>query len=824
MAEPAQIGYFVQDDPAAVNPTQVAAFLDQPDRDISYPGGHPRITVRPPARPAKPSEKPPARSTTPAPGGGGVRSVEDLPEYVDPSVPPAAAAAPGQKAPSVEDLPDYVDTSVPMQPEREVGFGQAAAAGARAGVVPGFEPAVQGLKAAGQAPGGGLIDQIAGGIARGADITNPVRPIADLLGLPQDHEIVQGIARLVMDKIQGTSQATGAYTQGRDTAQETQDLAAKQHPWAYYPSMVAGSLALPVPALKGGAAAVDALRAAHAVEAARAAGAAPGAVHFLAEQAAQAASKARAVQIGQTAATGATLGGVQGVGEGVSRGESLPEIAAGGAKGAIVGGVVGGGVGAVLPRVAPRAPAVLSEGQRAAQTAADLKGSIPRGLASDKGWLQTFTAGMKSFPLFGSRISHQVGDVQERAGNRLHEIATDLTGGSTNRAAAGEAVRKGADTASENVTKIIRQSYKNVFNKVDQTTQFPMPRTQAALRQIKAERVEKGWEDPGLGLKQWENVSEGATVKGAQGARSEASSKGGGINPHPGFDAGHYNLLTKAMTDDLRANVYAAAHGDAAAKQAALDAFDRADRLFGPFSEFNRFLRDIAEDNGESAIARLMSKAQEKTGDLTLLAQLRATMPPEAFNQIGGQVLHELGNQQGQFSLAKFVTEYDKLSPKARDLLFSPQHRQDIDNIFQMGSHIKGALKTANTSHTAAPLILLDLARDAVMTGAGVAVGAISGAGVAASAAAAAPGVVFAHWVSGPATARAVSNWTTAYRAATLGVPTPARIAAFKIATRNLAHNLNIPVEDVTRTIQQHLPAAAQPSQDNERPKVPGPR
>jgi hypothetical protein len=77
------------------------------------------------------------------------------------------------------------------------------------------------------------------------------------------------------------------------------------------------------------------------------------------------------------------------------------------------------------------------------------------------------------------------------------------------------------------------------------------------------------------------------------------------------------------------------------------------------------------------------------------------------------------------------------------------------------------------------------------------------------------------HWLGNPVQARAISNWTRAYRAATLGAPTPARIAALKIASRNLAHNLNIPVEDVMRTMQKHTPAAADEQQQDNRPQVP---
>jgi hypothetical protein len=85
---------------------------------------------------------------------------------------------------------------------------------------------------------------------------------------------------------------------------------------------------------------------------------------------------------------------------------------------------------------------------------------------------------------------------------------------------------------------------------------------------------------------------------------------------------------------------------------------------------------NLLNAKGEGAIATLLGGAKEKGGNLALLAQLRNSMSPSDFQQVGGTLLTELGhnNATGEFSLAKFVTNWDKVSDRAKAVLFSPQH------------------------------------------------------------------------------------------------------------------------------------------------------
>src|SRR5262249_38706820 len=142
-------------------------------------------------------------------------------------------------------------------------------------------------------------------------------------------------------------------------------------------------------------------------------------------------------------------------------------------------------------------------------------------------------------------------------------------------------------------------------------------------------------------------------------------------------------------------------------------------------------------------------------------------------------------------------------------VLFSREHQQWIDNIAQLGRHLKNADQYVNTSNTAGALILFELAKTAAEVGVGVGMGVVSPGAGASTAAGALGAYALARYLAKPATAAAMSAWAKAYRAVTLGTPRPAQIAVLSTATRNLANNLGLPAETVVRTIGNHAAGAA---------------
>lgn len=741
--------------------------------------GVPVITVRPRATTTKPQVKPEAPK-----GSGEEGSAYDLPEYSEPqaAAPQAGAAAPpSANDNSAYDLPAYVDTSVPQQPEPEVGAGQSALAGVRSGLTFGAAPALAGVAAAANAPDAGPISRGLGLVGSAIDKTNVLSQVSQLLGLPSAHDTVQGIARLIGDRSDAVKQA---YDKGRQDALDEQDRAARQHPGTYYPGLIAGSLAVPLP----GGAAAGATRAANAL---------------------------------RMGVQGAALGTAQGIGEGVSRAEDPSQIAARAGVGAVTGFGTGGVLGAVLPR---GAGAVLTPGQQAARTAADLGAPLPRGVVSDSPFVQSTTARLRQVPFAGERIGAAVHRTEEAAGGRVEDIAGQMTGGTRDRAAADLLMRPGLERAVQTNKGIANSLYNNVRARIDENLQVRMPETDRALTEIMRARAAAGYANPAEGLDQFRRVAGGATFAGAQRARADAREAGGLGVPHPGFNKADFNRLTQAMTEDLRRIVYTAAAGSAAHKQAAVRAFDEAERAFGPIAELNDRLNAMAGAKGEGSIATLLGAAKEKGGDLRLLAQLRHSMPAADFNHIGGQLLYELGHsaKTGDFSLAQFATRWEGISDRAKQIMFDPQHLRDIENIVGMGQHIKTALAESSSSHSANLLVAFEVLKELAAMAVELHTGGL-GMGVAGALGGSGAVYTLTHWLANPVQARALSNWTRAYRTISLGQPSPARIAAFKLASRNLANNLNIPIERIAEAVQKHLPAAAQEPADNKGPKQPGP-
>lgn len=665
-------------------------FYDSPNPDITFPGGVPRIVVRPKG-----------------PGGSGPPSTAVDPFAGDHDAPPTQGKA--AKQPAADPFAaDSDEPAKPKVPAREMGTGEALGQGAAHGVTFGFAPALQGLVEAAGPEYQHHTDPISG-----QDRPSPAAPIV-------------GAAKMLSGYLSGhpDPEVQAAYTRGREAALADENLAKETHPQVYLAGQLAGTLAMPIPgagAMRAGTMGARALGGARA---------------------------------------GAVGGGLYGAGEATSEGQSPGDVAKSAAVGAAIGAPLGAGVGAV---VGPRTVNALSPGQQAARTAEIIGAPITKGLASDSRAIQSATSATASVPLIGARVRNAV--------DRTAEAAGDVVSGS------------GVDAAIAANRSRINGLYDSVRNQIDQNAVAPMPRTDAAVQRVIASRRAAGQPHPAHGLEQFEHLGRnGATFNGMHRARVDAREAGNVLNPHPGYNAADFNMITRAMTGDIRDAVGRLA---TRSPQRAQRAFAEAETQFGPISEANKFLARIAHQRG----------------------------PGAGLNEIG------FNPATGNFSLNKFVTAWNKLNPQIRPFVPEPQHRAAIEAIFQMGTHIKSSLRESNTSHTSTPLIMMDLARDAILGGVAIGTGAMSAGSAVGGGVLAAPVLVFMHWLAQPAVASSMSRWARLYQAVTLGQPTLARIAAFNVATRNLANNLGVPAESIIRAAQRQLAApAGDEDQKNKKP------
>lgn len=637
-------------------------------------------------------------------------------------------------------------------PAPEVGAGEAFGREAAQSTSFGTYPAIQGAIAAGQSPQErGISDE---DFARHA-AHDPIGAIGNQIG-----ELVRGLKRLGFSD----DEARTVYDQAREKAQSTLDAGREQHPYASMAGGLAGSVVTPLPGL--GAASLGG-------------------------------------RIARGALAGGLGGATYGAGSALSEGKDLSDIGMAAATQGVIGGVTGGAIGGVLgPRLRP----ALTSGERAAQTARDLLDApLPRGVTSDIPLVQSTTARLRQMPLGGTRISSGVGRAEEAAGEHIGDIAAQMSGaGVTDRGAADALLRPGLETAISHNKARIDAGYNALRSVTDHSQRFDMPATRAILMRIRQDRAGAGWTNPSQGLEQFENVADGATLQNARRARADARNAGDVRAPHPGFDANDFRHLDTAMTSDMRRMAARGAHDQTPAGQrAAVDAFDAADRQFGPLADQNKLLKRLVDRQDESAVATLLRATTEKGGNVRLLSQLKRSMDPADFDVIGGQLLHELGhsNATNSFSLAKFVTDWTKVSDGAKRALFDPQHLRNIEAIAGMGEHVKGALRESSTSHSANLLVLMEVAREAWEIAHGLVTTGHLGAGALAGSAAAPASLVLTHWLATPSSASSMARWSAAHNAY---VRRPSRIteAGFAIATRNLSHTVGVPAESIIRSTE----------------------
>jgi hypothetical protein len=576
-------------------------------------------------------------------------------DFLDPYTPPgkpvtiAPAAAPsavpsGQAQPTAgaDQVYDFLDPyAAPKPPSKQFTALESAGKGIQAGLSFGTAPAIAGLAEASGEPEAEL--------APGSTGRNLMRPIKGAAKLLKEQFEADPLTGLVTGGREGPT--TKAYRKGREAALGEQEQAYKQHPVMYIGGELGGGLVTP---------------------------------GFGAGKAATVGGR---ILAGTKA--GAIGGTLTGAGTAISEGKSPGEVVASAVKSGAIGAPIGGTVGAVIGK---RLAGAQTPGQRAAATAEGLGAPLPRGVASDSRALQATTGAVRSIPIVGPKIGQRVEATQEAAGGRIGDIAQGMAGGATSRAATDAALRPGLQNVIDANRTAIDAAYGGLRSQINETQRYTMPRTDAMLNRIMRERQAAGWPNPAIGLEQFRNVAGGATFSGAHRARVDAREAGNVLVPHPGYNKADYNKLTRAMTADLREMVGAAAKNS---PQRAVKAFDDAEKEFGRLAEQNDLLHRLVNAKGEGAIATLLGAAKEKGGNVQLLAQLRNSMAPQDFQQIGGTLLGELGHNAAtdKFSLAQFVTNWSKISAPAKAVLFSPQHQRDIDDIMQMGQHIKGALR-----------------------------------------------------------------------------------------------------------------------------------
>lgn len=473
---------------------------------------------------------------------------------------------------------------------------------------------------------------------------------------------------------------------------------------------------------------------------------------------------------------------------GETAGHAADEIAPG--SGEIVKGITGalaGGAAHVLSP-APNAGVATAAGR--------LGVDVPRGVATDSMLSQRATQVLRNFPgagepliKAGDKTIQQLGEAAQRAG--------DSVGGSS-KLAAGSAAKDSITnwTTGESADKV-KTAYDRVDKLVNPNTTTKLASTQNAVANIAAERAAAHLPDgQGSAIRQVLDAAQAPNGLTHAGIQKLRTSVGEMLDGKLTTDASGAELkrIYGALTEDLgqsAANAGGPA-GEAAWKAANATAKSVADKRQA-LSKIVGIKGDVAP---EAVFDRIAQMARDK-GNATTLAKARQAMGSD-WGEVAGTVVKRMGlDKSGQFSAARFLSDYGSMSPQGKAILFNSGGggaglRQSLDDIATVSQRLKDMGKFANPSGTAQNAgglaEVAGLIKDPIGTLAGI-IG----------------GRLMAHALSRPATAASTAKFMTAY-GRFANSPGPATLTGTAIAARNLANTfrdngINISPEELTKKL-----------------------
>jgi hypothetical protein len=196
--------------------------------------------------------------------------------------------------------------------------------------------------------------------------------------------------------------------------------------------------------------------------------------------------------------------------------------------------------------------------------------------------------------------------------------------------------------------------------------------------------------------------------------------------------------LYGALTNDMHAA--AAQRGPAAAKALSTATMNYGTRM----RVLDRLDGIINNPSPEGVFARLNSAAQSTaSADSQLLQTAKKAMPKDEWGNLSASVIAKMGRPTPgardvlsvapDFSLSSFATNWNRLSPRAKDLLFDTgKGREGMDRLARIVQSQKNVAKFANVSRSGELMMMKDIVSALGAVGAGAIAAPMIGAQVAA--------------------------------------------------------------------------------------------
>jgi hypothetical protein len=284
-------------------------------------------------------------------------------------------------------------------------------------------------------------------------------------------------------------------------------------------------------------------------------------------------------------------------------------------------------------------------------------------------------------------------------------------------------------------------------------TTGPLQRTGIALREIAKDAESIGLKPPAVVKELQGAVGKGEmTFDEMQRLRTQIGDRmSGAIVPEPGQDKTALKRIYTSLSEDIDF-LAGKAGGNAKARwHQANDAFKN--QIAAKRDKLVKIVGLEGEANPELVAQRLTSMASAKRGaNIETLRAARETVGEDAWGELASSVVAGLGRTKDGFSLSRYRTDYANLSDAGKDVLFTPDHRQALDDIMTVSKRFEDLDKLANHSRSAVSGSLIGAGYAAVTKPLKLLASVIGARALAAM-------------LAKPATAKATANWMKSYSA-----------------------------------------------------------
>jgi hypothetical protein len=399
-----------------------------------------------------------------------------------------------------------------------------------------------------------------------------------------------------------------------------------------------------------------------------------------------------------------------------------------------------------VPRLQPSAP---NPNQVAANTAEAAGMTSLPAVAYSGPMVQKFAAGLSDLPIVGAPLVRAADEAREEAGRAVGRLA-DKTGQAGAEGAGGRIQQGIRDFKKKDIPEIEREVYAPVNAAISPEFRTVPANAIDELAQSRA-RVEASGGSLGGAVARAQRAFEqhGGQVpfQVLQDVRSAVGQELKTPLKAEGFDENLARRMYAKLTEDLK---------QGADEAGVRKQWEDANATVAEAQQRVKSVRDLAADNvsPEQASERVFRLAMERSGNAGKMQQLKTTVGDEVWKDVSATAIDRLGrNNAGDFSFNFFVSNYGKMSPGAKNVLFGEANRS-VGDLAATFEKLKQLDRFKSKSQSANPTALLG---GGAGLGFGASVDPLSTAmtGVALYAG--------AKWLARPKSAGSMAAWAKAY-------------------------------------------------------------